>query len=506
MKILFIYPNLHAQIGFNYGVGYLSSFLKAHGHETGLLNINDRLGYDFDLDRILRDVRAFNPDLIGFSAVTNQYSYTRKIAAYLKEHTNIPLAIGGVHATMAPEETMKSGLFDFLCVGEGELAMVDLADALGNGGNVSSIRNIWHYDRGKIHANPVRPFISLEKIPPIDYSIFDFQNMIDAKDGWVGVMASRGCPFRCNYCFNHRIVDIYRRDTGVNIRDLHYLRQYPIEMIISDLKNLLATYRNIRMFIFDDDLFTMNRDYVFEFCRQYRGSIDVPFVCNAHVRVFDEEIARSLSEAGCAIVKFGLESGSDRIRRKVLNRPMRNEDIIHAFKMADKYGIHTSAFVMIGLPHETPDDLMMTIKLLGVIKPGRFRWSIFFPFIGTKAYDIAKKGGFIDWEKMENLTNFTDASCLDFGGEQNLFIDKLAKTYPWFVNAHTDFSSAPLYERLTRLVMSMDEKNWGKISKEMRFLDREISDALMTSKVPHYSIRFNPFMGVRNDWLERGED
>ncbi len=506
MKILFIYPNLHAQIGFNYGVGYLSSFLKAHGHETGLLNINNRLGYEFDMERILNDVRAFAPDLVGFSAVTNQYGYTRKIAAGLKEHTQIPLAIGGVHATMAPKETLETGLFDFLCVGEGEEAMVELADALERGGNLNAIRNIWRYDRGKIYPNPVRPFISLEKIPPIDYSIFDFQKMIDAKDGWVGVMASRGCPFRCNYCFNHRIVDIYRQDTGVNIRDLHYLRQYPIEMIISDLKKLLATYQNIRMFIFDDDLFTMNRDYVFEFCRQYRKDITVPFVCNAHVRVFDEEIAKSLSEAGCAIVKFGLESGSDRIRRKVLNRPMRNEDIIHAFKMADKYGIHTSAFVMIGLPHETIDDLMMTIRLLGTIKPGRFRWSIFFPFIGTKAYDIAKEGNFIDWDKMERLTNFTEASCLDFGEEQNLLIDKLAKTYPWFVNAHTDFRCAPLYEKLTRMVLAMDRQGWEKVRDEMRALDKEISDTLSAPNDQHYAIRFNPFMGVRSDWLERGED
>ncbi len=506
MRILFIYPNLHAQIGFNYGVGYLSSFLKAHGHETGLLNINDRLGYDFDLERIQRDVRDFNPDLIGFSAVTNQYAYTRKIAARLKNETQIPLAIGGVHATMAPRETLETGLFDFLCVGEGEEAMVELADALENGRDVRQIRNVWHYDGGKIHPNPVRPFISLDKIPPIDYSIFNFQKMIDAKNGWVGVMASRGCPFRCNYCFNHRIVDIYRQDTGVNIRDLHYLRQYPIEMIIADLKDLLATYRNIRMFIFDDDLFTMNRDYVFEFCRQYQQSVDVPFVCNAHVRVFDEEIAKRLSEAGCAIVKFGLESGSDRIRRKVLNRPMRNEDIIHAFKMADKYGIHTSAFVMIGLPYETIDDLMLTIQLLGTIKPGRFRWSIFFPFIGTKAYDIAKNGGFINWEKMERLTNFTEASCLDFGEEQNLFIDKLAKTYPWFVNAHTDFSCASLYDRLTRMVLAMDGKSWEKIRDEIRFLDKDISDTLSSPDALHYSIRFNPFMGVRSDWMERGED
>ena len=111
------------------------------------------------------------------------------------------------------------------------------------------------------------------------------------------------------------------------------------------------------------------------------------FVCNAHVRMFDEETASILKEAGCRIVKFGVESGSDRIRRDALHRYMTNRDIENAFGAAHKFGLHTSAFVMIGLPGEEKADVMETIRLLSRVRPGRFRWTLFFPFIGTKAYE-----------------------------------------------------------------------------------------------------------------------
>ena len=81
MRLLFIYPNLNAQIGFNYGIAYMSGLLKAHGIETFLLNVNEQLGYPLDLDRIARDVERIAPDLIGFSVLTNQYKYALDIAA-----------------------------------------------------------------------------------------------------------------------------------------------------------------------------------------------------------------------------------------------------------------------------------------------------------------------------------------------------------------------------------------------------------------------------------------
>ncbi|NIQ37810.1 MAG: radical SAM protein, partial [Proteobacteria bacterium] len=249
-------------------------------------------------------------------------------------------------------------------------------------------------------------------------------------------------------------------------------------------------------------LFTFDRDYVHEFCRVYQKRISIPFVCNAHVKVFDARIASSLKEAGCRIIKFGLESGSERVRRKILNRPMTDQDIVAAFRAAHNAELHTSAFVMIGLPDERRSDLFATVDLLAAVQPGRFRWSIFFPYPGTVAYEMAKEKGLIDFKKMETLSNFTEESCLDFGEEHNLLIDKMAVAFPWFVNQRTDLPSSPIYHEMVSEIERMDTKTWEKVRSSIRSTDRELSAFLTKSNREHYAIKYNDFMGVRSDWAD----
>jgi radical SAM superfamily enzyme YgiQ (UPF0313 family) len=503
MRILFIYPNMHAQIGFNYGVAYLSAILRQNGHVTRLLNINESLGYPLDEKRIIADVQTFSPDLVGFSVVSNQFQYTVEIARSIRVHTDVPIVLGGIHPTMAPEDVLMTGYFDYACVGEGEQALLDLVNALERHGDPSTIQNIWVRKDGRIIENRVRPFVSLENLPAKDFEIFDFQKMIDAKDGWVGVMASRGCPFRCTYCLNHQIVDIYRNDTGLPPARLNYLRHHPVQDVIYELEYLLENYTGIRMFIFDDDLFTFDRDYLHQLCREYEKRIPIPFVCNAHVKVFDPTIAGSLKRAGCQIVKFGLESGSERVRKEILNRPMTNGDVVKAFEVAHECELHTSAFVMIGLPDETRDDLFATIDLLATIQPGRFRWSVFFPFPGTVAHNLAKEKGLIDFEKMQTLSNFTEESCLDFGEDHNLLIDKLAVAFPWFVNSRSDLACSPTYRERVLEIEHMGRGTWERVSETIRSTDAEISASLTRAGKTHYAIKYNEFMGVRSDWFDQ---
>ena len=128
MRLLFIYPNLNAQIGFNYGIAYMSGLLKTHGIETFLLNVNEQLGYPLDLDRIGRDVERIAPDLIGFSVLTNQYKYALDIAASLKARFDVPLVFGGIHPTMDPSGTLAEKVVDYICVGEGEEALLETCE------------------------------------------------------------------------------------------------------------------------------------------------------------------------------------------------------------------------------------------------------------------------------------------------------------------------------------------------------------------------------------------
>ena len=199
MRILFIYPNLNAQIGFNYGIAYLSAVLKQAGHTTGLLNINEQLGYPFDLPRIVGDVRAFAPDLIAFSLVTNQAGFALQMAAEIKKHCSVPIVCGGIHPTVAPFEMLDTGLFDAVFIGECEYALRDYVHALETGGDISAVPNICYKKETTIFKNSVSPFIPLDELPRKDYGIFDFQKMIDAKNGWVvhGQVASSSLRGDC---------------------------------------------------------------------------------------------------------------------------------------------------------------------------------------------------------------------------------------------------------------------------------------------------------------------
>jgi len=498
MKVLFIYPNLNAQVGFNYGIAFLSACLKERGHSTALLNINENVGFELDLARIRKEVAAFAPDLIGFSVVTNQYRFAREIARDIKGYCDAPVVCGGIHPTMDPESVLREDCFDYACIGEGEHAIVELADALENGKPTSEIENIWTKSNGHIIRNKVRPFVPLESLPRKDYEVFDFQRMIDAKDGWVGIMSSRGCPFSCTYCFNHRLRELYRADLGCSTSELNYIRRHSVGEVIEEMETLISSYKNINTIIFDDDLFTMDKEYLKSFCAEYRSRVGVPFVCNAHVKAFDDEAAGYLKEAGCRIVKFGLESGSERVRREILNRRMSNNDIERAFATAERFGLHSSAFVMIGFPHETIAEIDETIDLLARIRPGRFRWSIFFPYINTRAYEIARDGGFIDFERLESLTNFTDESALDFGPEHNWHLRKLKSMFPWHVNARAGFSSSSLYAQLIEQADRIEPQDWPEAEKNTIEVDKHISRILDLSRECHYGYKYNLFTAVRS--------
>lgn len=495
MRVLFIYPNLNAQIGFNYGLAYISGLLKAHGIETHLLNVNEQVGYPLDLARIKDDVLRLKPDMIGFSVLTNQFKYAIEIARDIKGYTDVPIVFGGIHPTMDPEGTMAESSVDYLCVGEGEEAFLDLIKK----GDPRGIPNLGYRDNGRLTIEPLRPYIDVTKLPPKDYDLFDFQQMIDAKDGWVGLQASRGCPFRCTYCLNHKIIALYR---GQGHLPREYLRRHTVDEMIGEIEYLLKRYERIKMFIFDDDIFTFDKAWLRDFSRRYREVTDISFVCNAHARIFDGETAKLLKEAGCRIVKFGLESGSDRLRRTVLQRFMSNSHIENAFAVADANGLHTSAFVMIGLPGETRADIMETVRLLAKIKPGRFRWSLFFPFIGTRAYDIAKASGSIDFEKMEHLDNFTDETCMRLGDEEDLLVDKLKTFFCLYVNGHADMDGRGRYGTLMEKVDAADRETWAKerdsFAADLARLDGEVEREGKT----HYAVRFNRFMGVRSDWKD----
>jgi hypothetical protein len=271
---------------------------------------------------------------------------------------------------------------------------------------------------------------------------------------------------------------------------------------------LLARHPYIEMFIFDDDLFTLDEKYVVDICKAYtEAGIRTPFVVNAHVQSFTEPMARALADAPCMIVKFGLESGSPRMRSKVLDRHMSNQQIVDAFDLCRAYNLHSSAFLMFGLPFETREMMDETIDLVARIQPGRMRWAIFFPFAGTKAYEICRLGSLIDYPKMHAMDNYFVGSFLKFDPAVDLHVQKLQRIFHWHVNARSGSAVAPAYQKLIDEVERISAGDWPGVRDEILKRDRDLSNSLLAQGQAHYSIRYTEVMAVHSDYLlaEKGQ-
>ena len=519
MRILFIYPNLNAEEGFNHGVADLSGCLKARGHETGLINLNEAL-YEVPTDAaVVERVRAWRPDFVAFSVMTQQYAYSLQLARAIKAALPaLPIGIGGVHAIMCTEQVKNEGFWDFIGVGECDEAFPELIDKLEQGDPAH--RDVANFcvkrPDGTYQHNPLGPYPILDDLPAKDYEIFDLPHMLRRKNGWQSVLTSRGCPYRCSYCFNHEVTDRYLEEGGHSRKS--FLRHYAIPRMIRELKELERRHPHIETFIFDDDLFTLNRGYCADFAKAYADAdIGVPYVLNAHVQSFGEPIARALSESPCMIVKFGVESGNEALRKKVLDRNMSNQAIADAFDLCHAYGLHTSAFLMFGLPYETREMMVDTIELMARIKPGRMRWAIFFPFAGTKSYTICQLGDLIDHGKMNAMDNYFGASCLKFDDMTDLFIRKLQRTFHWYVNGRASSPLSGAYQQLADEVEVMDADTWREAADEILTRDRAISndhlgrvsagDTEAMAAAKHYSIRYTEVMAVDSDFVlaEKGD-
>jgi anaerobic magnesium-protoporphyrin IX monomethyl ester cyclase len=503
MKVLLIYPSIDCPPGMSHGLASISAVLKSRGHETRLIQVNESLWPIPSNGEILERIAAEAPGIVGFSAMTGQYPWTCALAREVRQRfPDLPICIGGVHPTMVPEEVAASRLFDFLCLGEGELAFLRLVESLECGEDGNGCPNIWSVSRtGEVKRNPVGPFPDLAALPPLDWDLFDMERITSAKKGWLSIITSRGCPYRCTYCLNREIVERYLEDGGI-ASPREYLRNYPIESVIDEIRRLRARLPDVNTIIFDDDLFTLNRRYVAAFCEAYRRSgIAIPFVVNAHVQAFDPAIAAALREAGCRICKFGVESGSARVRKEILGRPMTNQAIEGALAAAHGAGLHTSAFIMIGLPTETREEVIETLRLCARTRMGRFRWALFFPFPGTRAHAIARDLGLIDPTRMEGLGSYFEGTCLRFGKEHDLWLDKVGKVCHWWVNAFSDWPSAPVYRSLVEEIEGLGERDWPARKATIADEDRRLSEEFLRKGIPHYSIRFSPVMAVHSDFV-----
>jgi radical SAM superfamily enzyme YgiQ (UPF0313 family) len=395
-RVLFLQDVLYEA----FGPQLLSAVLKDQGHACDLVVL-----HEVGRRRVIGEIERFRPDILAFSISSFGYRWAVELACHVKQELDVVTVFGGPHPTFFPEFVRERGI-DAVCVGEGEGAMVDLAEAIDAGAPLEGIANLAQLGpHGEVVRNPLRPLIDdLDTIPFPDRSIH-FKYAPLRRLSYKRFLVGRGCPYGCTYCFNRAQWDMYR---GLG----KYVRHRSPGNVIEEILRVRAEY-GLETVGFSDDTFTTNKQWLLSFLELYRTEVGVPFTCLTRINELDQEIVDALARAGCHYASFGLEVGNEEIRNKILNRRMSDDEIRSKARMLREAGIPFLTFNMFGVPGETAADGLRTLELNAEIRTSMLGASVFTPLLGTEIFEFCKRNGYLeDSYDVEDFDRITSRSPL----------------------------------------------------------------------------------------------
>lgn len=367
------------------GIASIAASVKAAGHTFELIHLTQPT----PSDAVVARIAATGADLVGFSCMTNTAPYLELYAPALRRALpGLPIVAGGVHPTLQPEDCLAIDGIDGVCIGEGERVAVEALDRLQQGHGLHDIPGLWLEHDGEIERNtPCLAAGSLDELPPPDRGVFDFANLMTSREGVLYVHASRGCPYRCRFCCNAALRERWPRGGK-------YLRYKSVERLCDEIEAAVAHFPGtLHGIYFQDEILGLDKRWLAAFAEAYPKRIGVPFNCNLRADNVTPEVVDWLARAGCRSVSIGLESGSERIRTTVLGKTISDRQFETAFRQLDDAGIRVATFSMVGLPDETLDDALATVRMNADRRVDRRMISIFFPFPGTGLHaDVVANG------------------------------------------------------------------------------------------------------------------
>lgn len=385
----------------------LSAYLKAHGHDVELAYdeslFDDRnyltmpgMAKLFDMtDRLVDQIVAAKPGLVGFTVLTAAYQWSLEIARKVKMRIDVPIIFGGIHPTSLPDKVIIEDCVDVVCVGEGEEALLELVESMESGEDTAAIKNLWFKRNGQVVKNDMRPpRVNLDDYPIPDKSLYERSVPIPY---YYLAVTSRGCPYACTFCSLSLLAEQARR-LGVNP-----LRERSVENVMCELKTMQRRY-SYRWIDIKNNTFPANRRWTLEFLKRYKDEIGLPLRVFGHPLKIDREIARALKQANCWRVQMGVESFSEDVRKNILGRHETNDDIRKACKAMDEEGLSYSLDFIMGLPGQTEEEYVEVAWFFAeckrLVRVTPF-WIEYLP--GTPLVEIATRLGAIGPEEMRRL-------------------------------------------------------------------------------------------------------
>lgn len=378
MKIAFIYPNL-AESGFNvkrtdnllryihHGICSLSACAKEAGFNTDLIELRELSGWD----EFANKVQTSGADVAAVTIMSPDYSYALKAMEIIKaDGRGMKVIVGGIHPTIRAKDLAVNPNVDYVIKGEGEKAFIDI------------LRNINR--RNAIGQKVIQgESLDVNRIPLIDRYLFDcleypFDYFLPLP--FFTIMAGRGCSYNCKFC-----APASKMVFGKGAR------RRGVDDVLKELGMLQSQY-GMKSFMFHDDCFTENKEWVFDFCEKYKDAgFTQDFICQTRADIICKhpDMVKTLARTGLKMVMVGFESGSDRVL-KFIGKAVTVKQNLDAARICHANNVRIWALHMYGLPTETNEEAEDTVRMIKEIRPFRSSAAFFTPHPGSYLYDYCK--------------------------------------------------------------------------------------------------------------------
>ena len=375
------------------------------------LKVIDAVGKNYSLDRVVEEVKKFNPDLLGITLHSNRLYPSHMLTKRVREEMpHIKLIGGGPHIDEFGMITMELGFLDYAMAGYCEKTFpefVESLDEINNGADpkplFEKIPGLYYRQGEKIHFNPEsdKP-ANLDEFPFPKRELVDLEDYFTAadKETMTTMYTSRGCPYKCTFC-DVLEKKYHYRSAKSTVDEMEYIMSLGI--------------KEIHIF---DDTFNLNRKRVIELCNEILSrNLKVRWAARVRAHPLDEEMLKLMKKAGCSRLHAGIES-LDPASLEAMKKQITLDHIRAFFKLCKKLKIQTLSYMILGFPEETPEYRKTFFKTLKSIGPTYVYINLLYPLPKTPLYYGLLESGFYEkdhWlEYFKNPTpNFDLPICRD---------------------------------------------------------------------------------------------
>jgi len=404
------------------GLAYVAAALEKADFQVEIL---DNYNLKKPSEQVKLEIKRLEPEIVGITCGSVTYRRCIETAKAVKELLpSCRIVIGGWQPSYMPESLLQYPEVDYLVMGEGERAMMELANNITKGEDksaIAKISGIAYRHKGKTIITPPTFIQDLDQIPfparhLLPMHIYDrILPYLDASP--VDTMnVVRGCPYNCAYCETKRL-------WGSRVRAFSPPR------VVEEINYLVQNYGSKGVYFVGDN-FAINKKRTVELCNLIKKEkLDIRWVCDTRADQISRELLRKMKDAGCRTIFFGVESGSPRILEK-LNRKITIEQITHALKLCKEIGIRIACSFMLGIPGETVKDMEATFKFAKKLDPDWCQFNTYVAVPGSALYKEIMENKL--YNRVEDFVTYVKTKDFDYES-----VSKIQKRF------HTSFNRSP---------------------------------------------------------------